>query len=134
MKKILALLAVLVLMLSFSACRNMDYYEDNLKENDYKIETFSNSELEEFASYFELDPDDYNIEEAFAATNRDSGIIVYVMECGSAKDAKNLVEDSDVIIDFLEEVYSSKYSFDAINKGKFVFIGEEDAIEDALDK
>ncbi len=134
MKKILVLSAILALAVSFSACRSMDYYEENLEDNGYDIDNLSNSELEEFADLFDLDPDDYKAKDSFLATHENTGVSVFVVECGSVKYAKELVEDADDIMVFLEESYSAQYSFDIINKGRFVFIGEEGAIDDALEK
>ena len=52
--------------------------------------------------------------------------------CGSFKQAAELEDKADVIVDKLEDAYSYEYSFSVVRRGSFVLIGEDDAIDDAL--
>ena len=122
-----------MLTMSLVSCiKTMDDFVDNLGK-EYETDNLTSKEFEEYAEGFGLDPDDYDVEDMVIATNKKTACSVVIIECGSWKDAKRLVGDSDDIIDELEEAYSSKYTFEAVNKGRFVFIGESDAIDDAID-
>ena len=133
MKKVLAIILVLCMCISLCACVSMDKFEKNL-EDDYKISKMRDSDLETYEKLLDLDADDYDLETVKTATHKKSGIGVYIFECGSAAKAKQLAEDAEDMVDILESTYASKYSFDMVVKGRFVLVGEEDAIEDALGK
>lgn len=134
MKKILAMLLLLCLCLSLTACGvSMDKFEDNLSD-DYDIESIDDDDLEEYAELLDLDMDDYEIEDAIEATHEKTGKGVMIIECGSKKAAEELGDDAEGMVKLLKAYYGSGYSFDLVVEGKFVLIGEEDAIEDALGK
>ena len=133
MKKLIVMLLALCICLGLCACASMDKFEENLGSK-YKIEKLDDDDLEDYAELLDLDVDDYNVIDAMEATHKKSGIGVMILECGSASDAEELAEDGEVMVELLESYYSSKYSFDSVAEGRFVLIGEEDAIEDALGK
>jgi hypothetical protein len=131
MKKVTSLLAlvlcVLMLTLSFASCANMDKYEKNLG-SDYEIEEVEEDEIEELFEGLDLDAKDYGVKKAISAINEKTFKTVVIFQCGSSAKAKDLakeLEDATEVLGALVEVEV---------KGNFVFLGNEDAIEDALDK
>ena len=130
MKKVTSLLAlilcVLMLTLSFASCANMDKYKDNLG-SDYEIETAEDEEMEAFMKMLDLDAEKYGVEEMVSAYNKEAQISVMIIKCKNTSAAKDLVEEFEKVI---EESCEGK----AENKGSFVFVGDEDAIKDALGK
>jgi hypothetical protein len=120
-------------VLLVSCGKKMDDFTDNLGSK-YSIDNLSSSEIDGFADGFDFDADDYSVEDVVVATNKKTYCMVVIIECGSKKEAKELVEDADDIVDALKDSFSSIYSFKAVNEGKFVLIGENSAIKDALDK
>ena len=131
MKKIIALLLLIcTFALCLVSCASMDKYEDNLDKN-YDVEKIKKSEIDDLAEMLDLDMDDYDIEEALMAESKKGDDGVYIFECKSSSKAKKLAKDVE---DALDEVKSYISDMEVTKKGKFVLIGTEDGIEDALGK
>lgn len=128
-----SIVCILMLALSLVACASMAKFEKNLG-SDYKIKTYTDTEIKALAITFNLNPDDYGLKAVKEATNKETGCSVMIFECKSSSAAKKLVADSTDIVKMLESLYPSNYSFDAVKKGKFVLIGETTAINGALGK
>ena len=129
MKKIIALLLLIcTFALCLVSCASMDKYEDNLGK-DYDVENLKKDEIEDLADAFDLDIDDYDIEDALMAESEKGDDGLYIFECKSSSKAKKLEEDMKDAMDELNED-----EWDIVRKGKFVLIGTEDGIEDALGK
>ena len=132
MKKIIALLLLIcTFALCLVSCASLDKYEDNLGK-DYEVNSLSDEEIEELIEELnegdiELDPDDYDIEDGFFGYDDDN--LIYVFECKSSSKAKKLSKD---LKDAFEEL--DEDDIEITRKGKFVLVGNEDGIEDALGK
>jgi len=132
MKKIIALLLLIcTFALCLVSCASLDKYEDNLGK-DYEVNSLNDEEIEELIEELnegdiELDPDDYDIEDGFFGDDDDNQI--YVFECKSSSKAKKLSKD---LKDAFEEL--DEDDIEITRKGKFVLVGTEDGIEDALGK
>ena len=125
MKKIIALmLIVCTFALCLVSCASMDKYEDNLGK-DYDVENLKKDEIE----VFDLDIDDYDIEDALMGESEKGNDAIYILECKSSSKAKKLEKDAK---DAIKELGEDE--LEIVRKGKFVLIGTEDGIEDALGK
>ena len=134
MKRILAMVLALCLCIGLCACgMSMDKLKDNLGSS-YKKVRLDDEDLEAYADLLGLDVDDYDIESAIQATHKKKGIGVVIIECGSKKEAEELADDGEGMVDYLSEYYGTNYSFDMVVKGKFILCGEERAIKAALEK
>jgi len=129
MKKIIALLLLIcTFALCLVSCASLDKYEDNLGK-DYDVENLKKDEIEDLADAFDLDIDDYDIEDALMAESEKGDDGLYIFECKSSSKAKKLEKDMKDAMDELNED-----EWDVVRKGKFVLIGTEDGIDDALGK
>lgn len=109
-------------------------FVSNLGDN-YSIDTYTDLEyVQEMVTQYQipLDVSKYNATMGVAATNKSTYCMVVIVECDSEASAALLKADSVVIVEYLENSYSSQYSFDSILVGKYVLIGEVSAINDAL--
>ena len=132
MKKIIAfLLLTCTLTFCLASCSSLKSYENNLGD-DYKIDHYDEDEIEELAEEFDIDADDYGIIAIIEAKDKDKGYYAYIIQCESSKKAEELVDDLEDIVKLMDQ-YSS-YDIDAVADGKFVLVGNEDVIDDALDK
>ena len=103
--------------------------------NSYSTREYSDpDEIQSIIAYYgaDLDPSDYGATVGITATNVNSYCMVVIIECDSASSASALKVDCAPIIQYLENSYSSSYSFDAVVAGNFVLVGEVSAINDAL--
>lgn len=133
MKKIVAFLLVVCLCIGLCACASMDTFKDNLG-SDYRKTELDDDDLEAYEEMLDIDADDYDVKSAIQAVHKKKGTTVVIIECGSNAKANELSDDAEDIIDFLKKSYSSSYSFGISVEGRFVLLGEESAIEDALDE
>ena len=132
MKKIIALLLLtLTLTISLASCSSMESYEKNLGD-DYKVDIYDEDEIEELAETFDIDADDYGISSIMEAKDKKKGYHAYIIQCKSSKEAEELVDDLDDIVKAMDKYYS--LDVDAVADGKFVLVGNEDVIDDALNK
>ena len=132
MKKIIALLLLIcTFALCLVSCASMDKYEDNLGTK-YEVEKLKKSEIKELAEDFDLDDDDYDIENALIAEHKNNGYTVCIFECKSSSKAKELEKDLEDVMDDINDYSSTPYY--AVRKGKFVFAGNQKAIDNALGK
>ena len=132
MKKIIALLLLtLTLTISLASCSSMKSYEKNLGD-DYKVDIYDEDEIEELAETFDIDADDYGISSIMEAEDKDNGYYAYIIQCKSSKEAEQLVDDLDDIVKTMDKYYS--FDVDAVADGKFVLVGNEDVIDNALNK
>ena len=132
MKKIIALLLLtLTLTISLASCSSMKSYEKNLGD-DYKVDVYDEDEIEELVETFDIDADDYGISSIMEAEDKDNGYYAYIIQCKSSKKAEELVDDLDDIVKTMDKYYS--FDVDAVADGKFVLVGNEDVIDDALNK
>ena len=132
MKKFISLvLLTLTLAITLTSCSSMKSYEKNLGD-DYKVDIHDEDEIEELAETFDLDADDYGISAIMEAEDRDKGYYAYIIQCKSNKMAEELVDDLDDIVKEMNKYYS--FDVDAVADGKFVLVGNEDVIDDALKK
>lgn len=132
MKKFISLiLLTLTLAITLTSCSSMKSYEKNLGD-DYKVDIYDEDEIEELAETFDIDTDDYGISAVMEAEDRDKGYYAYIIQCKSNKMAKELVDDLDDIVKAMNKYYS--FDVDAVADGKFVLVGNEDVIDDALKK
>ena len=133
MKKIIVLLLLtLTLTIRLASCSSMKSYEKNLGD-DYKVDIYDEDEIEELAEIFDIDADDYGISSIMEAEDRDKGYYAYIIQCKSNKMAEELVDDLDDIVKAMNKYYSY-IDVDAVADGKFVLVGNEDVIDDALKK
>ena len=132
MKKFISLiLLTLTLAITLTSCSSMKSYEKNLGD-DYKVDIYDEDEIEELAETFDIDTDDYGISAVMEAEDRDKGYYAYIIQCKSNKMAEELVDDLDDIVKAMNKYYS--FDVDAVADGKFVLVGNEDVIDDALKK
>ena len=132
MKKIICLiLLTLTLAITLTSCSSMKSYERNLGDG-YKVEMYDEDEIEELAETFDIDADDYGISSIMEAEDRDKGYYAYIIKCKSKKMAEELVDDLDDIVKAMNNYYS--LDVDAVADGKFVLVGNEVVIDDALKK
>ena len=132
MKKIISLMLLLcTLTLCLAACASLKSYEKNLGD-DYKLNTYDEDEIEDLAEGFSIDADDYGISAIVQAKDKDKGYYAYIIQCKSSKKAEELVADLDDIVKLMNKYYS--FDVDAVADGKFVLVGNEDVIDDALNK
>ena len=132
MKKFRSLiLLTLTLAITLTSCSSMKSYEKNLGD-DYKVDIYDEDEIEELAETFDIDTDDYGISAVMEAEDRDKGYYAYIIQCKSNKMAEELVDDLDDIVKAMNKYYS--FDVDAVADGKFVLVGNEDVIDDALKK
>ena len=103
----ISIVCVLMLALSMVSCASMAKFENNLGD-DYKIEHYNNNEIKSFATAFALNPDDYGVEAMFEGTNKTTGCGIMIIQCASPAAAKQLVADSDDIVEILAYLYPSK--------------------------
>ncbi len=130
MKKFIALLLLtLTLTISLASCTSMESYEKNLGD-DYKVDIYDEDEIEALAEIFGIDADDYGISSIMEAKDKYNGY--YIFQCKSSKEAKQLVDYLDVIVKTPDKY--SGFDVDAVADGKFVLVGNEDFIDDALNK
>ena len=109
----------------------MKLYEVKLGE-DYKVSMYDEDEIEELAEEFGIDADDYGISKVMIAKDKDNGYYAYIIKCKSSKKAKELVDDLDYVVEIMNAYYS--FDVDAVADGKYVLVGNEDVIDDALNK
>ena len=125
MKKFfLTSLCLLLVMLSFTSCaafKTLKTYEKNLGSN-YDIEQLDKDDIEDLADVLDLDADDYKLKKGFEASHETKSQYVFVLQCASTKGAKDLAEDL------------SGNSLKVTREGRFVLIGNKDAVNKALDK
>lgn len=129
MKKILALMLVLVMMLSFVSCtKKAEFFEENLEDADYLVSvTDDEDDLKDAAKALELLSDielDGDIKYIVAATKLTDSVEITCFEKKSdAKAFAELMEDDeddDAVIE---------------RKGKLVIVASsEDAFDDAYGK
>lgn len=134
MKKIigfLLLLCTLTLCLASCGTATLKSYEKNLGKN-YKITAYDKDDIEDLAEKYSLDADDYGISAIIEAEHKNSGHDVIIIQCKSSKKAEELVYDLDLIVMLIN--LSPSFKVDAVADGKFVLVGSEDVIDDALNK
>ena len=133
MRKFIASLLLATLCVGLCACSQMSDVESKLHDN-YKLETLTTYDLESLAEPLEMDIDDYRIFKAVQATHRDHGYSVVILECDSTETAMHLEDDlfHSVIVDVLESLYSSSYSFLVNRYETFVMVGERRAVVDVF--
>ena len=132
MKKIISsMLLLCTLMLCLASCASLKSYEKNLGD-DYKLNDYDEDEIEDLAEKFDIDANDYGISAIVEAKDKDNGYYAYIIQCKSSKKAEELVEDLDDIVKLMNKYYS--FDVDAVVDGKFVLVGNEDVIDDALNK
>ena len=132
MKKIISLMLLLcTLTLCLASCASLKSYEKNLGD-DYKLNTYDEDEIEDLAEEFDIDADDYGISAIVEAKDKDKVYYAYIIQCKSSKKAEELVDDLDDIVKLMNKYYS--FEVDAVADGKFVLVGNEDVIDDALNK
>ena len=132
MKKTICLLALFCAMaMLLAACTSLATYEENLGK-DYKVRMFDVKEIDELAEEFDLDADDYGISSIMEAKDKEKGYYAYIIKCESRKMAEELVDDLDDVVELMEQY--SYFDVDAVADGSFVLVGNEDVIDDALDK
>lgn len=132
MKKFIGfVLITLILMATLTSCVPMKLYEVKLGE-DYKVSMYDEDEIEELAEEFGIDADDYGISKVMIAKDKDNGYYAYIIKCKSSKKAKELVDDLDYVVEIMNAYYS--FDVDAVADGKYVLVGNEDVIDDALNK
>ena len=159
MKKFLSLLLLAaLLMLCFASCGdskkkggsdddededgdyngadyNMSVFINNLGSN-YSTREYSDpDEIQSIIEYYgvDLDPSDYGATMGITATNMSTYCMVVIIECDSEENASALKADCAAIVEYLENSYSSSYSFDAKAVGNYVLVGEVSAMNDALE-
>ena len=117
MKKILSLVLVLALMLSFASCtKKAEFFEENLKEADYTVTVVDDEEkLKAFAENLEGD-----LEYVISAFKLD-GEYVSIACFAKSADAKKAMEDAekedgDIVVE---------------RKGRVVIVASSDAALDA---
>ena len=138
MKRITNLLLLLcLLVLCLASCTSLNSYEDNLGK-DYKVKIYEieddEDEIEEIAEAFDLDYEDYGIKAIIYAKDKDNSAAAHIIKCGSKKEAKEL---KSYLKDYINDEFRYDDDFDEIDvviDGKFVLVGYEDVIDDALDK
>lgn len=138
MKRITNLLLLLCLVVfCLASCTSLNSYEDNLGK-DYKVKIYEieddEDEIEDIAEDFDLDYEDYGIKAIIYAKDKDNSNPAYIIKCGSKKEAKELKSD---LKDYINDEFRYDDDFDEIDvviDGKFVLVGYEDVIDDALDK
>lgn len=130
MKKILALMLVLVMMLSFVSCtKKAEFFEENLEDADYLVSvTDDEDDLKDAAKALELLSDielDGDIKYIVAATKLTDSVEITCFEKSSdAKAFAELMEDDEDDDDAVIE-----------RKGKLVIVASsEDAFDDAYGK
>ena len=132
MKQFISLMLLLcTLTLCLASCASLKSYEKNLGD-DYKLNTYDEDEIEDLAEEFDIDADDYGISAIVEAKDKDKGYYAYIIQCKSSKKAEELVDDLDDIVKLMNKYYS--FEVDAVADGKFVLVGNEDVIDDALNK
>ena len=132
MKKIISsMLLLCTLMLCLASCASLKSYEKNLGD-DYKLNNYDEDEIEDLAEDFDIDANDYGISAIVEAKDKDNKYYAYIIQCKSSKKAEELVEDLDDIVKLMDKYYS--FDVDAVADGKFVLVGNEDVIDDALNK
>ena len=122
MKKLLALILVLAMMLSFVSCaKKADFFEENLEDADYSVNVIDDEDdLEDYT-------EDYEVKYVVIGTKLLKGEYVMVVCFNKLSDAKDAVED-------FEENYEDD---DMVieRKGKIVVVAtSDDAIDDAYGK
>ena len=131
MKKIVKLLSlVCIVTLCLVSCASFNSYERHLKD-DYKVKFLDEDDIEDLAENFDVDLDDYGISKVMEVTDKDKGYYAYIIKCKSGKKAEELADDLDDVVKVMNAYYS--FDVDAVVDGKFVLIGNEDVIDDALD-
>ena len=138
MKRVTNLLLLLCLVvLCLASCTSLNSYEDNLGK-DYKVKIYEieddEDEIEDIAEDFDLDYEDYGIKAIIYAKDKDNSNSAYIIKCGSKEEAKDLKSD---LKDYIHDEFRYDDDFDEIDvviDGKFVLVGYEDVIDDALDK
>ena len=131
MKKIISfLLIICTLALCFTSCASLKSYEKNLGKG-YKTSELDEDEIEDLADTFDIDMDDYGVKAVIEAKDKKDGYSAYIIQCKSSKAAKELVDDLD---DTLELMESLSIEVDAVADGKYVIVGYEDVVDDALGK
>ena len=132
MKKFISLiLLICTLSMCLASCASLKSFDRHLGR-DYRTHTFDDDEIEDLAESFDIDVDDFGVKVVVQAKDRDKGYYAYIIKCKSRRKAKELASQLEDVADLLEKNYY--YDVDVVAKGKYVLIGHEDVVDDALNK
>lgn len=131
MKKItLVCLILCVTVFCLTACASLSTYTDRLGSF-YTISNFGDEARANFNEKYGVDVEDYSIIEGVTVTNNEVGASAIIIACWGESGAQDLVADVSGQV-AAQNDGTNEYTFMAVSEGRFVLIGEEPAIKDAL--
>ena len=132
MKKVaLVTLLLCVCVIFLTACTSLSTYLDRLGPI-FSKEDFGEDDVLEYAERFELNEKAYGFIEGVKITNNETFEKAVLIACTSEAKAENLVADLTPHLDELSA--DNGDTVIAVNEGRFVFVGNEGAINAALGK
>ena len=131
MKKItLVCLILCVTVFCLTACASLSTYMDRLGSF-YTVEDFGEEDRVDFNEAFGINLDDYSIIEGVNVTNNEVGASATIIACWGESAAEDLVADLQAQVAALNDG-TNEHAFIVVNEGRFVLVGEEPAINDAM--